>query len=88
MKYDKHGYEHNSSTTIPIYHWPFYHHIVKQREYPIYDGIHDAIVTEEIWQAAQEKRKINGFKHEKKYSLDHANILSGILKYPNCGAPI
>lgn len=37
-------------------------------------------------EAAQEKRKITGFKYEKKYSLDHANILSGILKCPNCGA--
>lgn len=63
-------------------------HIVKQSEYPVYDGIHEAIVSEEIWQSAQEKRKVNGFKYEKKYSLDHANILSGILKCPNCGAPM
>lgn len=62
------------------------YHIVKQKEFPIYDGIHEAIVPEEIWQAAQEKRKITGFKYEKKHSLDHANILSGILKCPNCGA--
>ncbi len=63
-------------------------HIVKQSKYPIYDGIHEGIVSEELWQAVQEKRKINGFKHSKKYSLDHANILSGILKCPNCGAPM
>lgn len=63
-------------------------HIVKQSEYPIYDGIHEGIISEELWQAVQEKRKINGFKHSKKYSLDHANILSGILKCPNCGAPM
>ncbi|KJF26603.1 recombinase family protein [Clostridium aceticum] len=63
-------------------------HIVKQKEFPVYDGIHEAIVSEEIWQAAQEKRKTTGFKHEKKYSLEHAHILSGILKCPNCGAPM
>ncbi len=63
-------------------------HIVKQNEFPIYNGIHEAIVSEELWQAVQEKRKFNGFKCEKKYSLDHANILSGILKCPNCGAPM
>ncbi|MEY8417100.1 recombinase family protein [Tissierella praeacuta] len=63
-------------------------HIVKQKEFPVYDGIHEAIVSEEIWQAAQEKRKITGFKHEKRYSLEHAHILSGILKCPNCGAPM
>ncbi|MDR7855525.1 recombinase family protein [Tissierella sp.] len=61
-------------------------HIVKQKEFPIYNGIHEAIVSEELWQAVQEKRKQTGFKYEKKYSLDHANILSGILKCPNCGA--
>lgn len=62
--------------------------IVKQKEFPVYDGIHQAIISEDMWLAAQEKRKITGIKHEKKYSLDHANILSGILKCPNCGAPM
>ncbi len=61
-------------------------HIVKQKEFPVYNGIHEAIVSEELWQAVQEKRKITGFKYEKKYSLDHANILSGILRCPLCGA--
>ncbi|NYB73780.1 recombinase family protein [Sedimentibacter hydroxybenzoicus DSM 7310] len=61
-------------------------HIVKQSEYPVYDGVHKAIVSEEIWNTAQAKRKQTGFKYEKKYSLDHANILSGILKCPSCGA--
>ncbi|PYG86783.1 site-specific DNA recombinase [Ruminiclostridium sufflavum DSM 19573] len=63
-------------------------HIVKQKEFPVYNGIHEAIVSEELWQAVQEKRKFTGFKYEKKYSLDHANILSGILRCPLCGAPM
>lgn len=62
------------------------YHIVKQKEFPVYQGIHEAIVSEEVWQAAQAKRKITGFKYEKRYSLDHANILSGILVCPLCGA--
>ena len=33
------------------------YHIVKQTDYPVYDGIHEAIVSEELWQLAQEKRK-------------------------------
>lgn len=61
-------------------------HIVKQKDFPIYNGIHEAIVSEELWQAVQEKRKTTGFKREKKYSLDHENILSGILRCPLCGA--
>ena len=61
-------------------------HIVKQNEYPVYDGIHEAIVSEEIWQLAQKKRSITGVKSEKIYNLDHENILSGILRCPICGA--
>jgi site-specific DNA recombinase len=30
-------------------------HVVEQSEYPIYDGQHDAIVSEEDWNLAQEK---------------------------------
>ncbi len=61
-------------------------HIVKQNEYPVYDGIHEAIVSEEIWQLAQKKRSITGVKSERIYNLDHENILSGILRCPICGA--
>ena len=61
-------------------------HIVKQNEYPVYDGIHEGIVSEEIWQLAQKKRSISGVKSEKIYNLDHENILSGILRCPICGA--
>ena len=61
-------------------------HIVKQNEYPVYDGIHEAIVSEEIWQLAQKKRSTTGVKSEKIYNLDHENILSGILHCPICGS--
>ena len=43
-------------------------HIVEQDEYPIYDGHHEAIISEADWQLAQEKRKANNFKREKLYS--------------------
>ena len=62
------------------------YHIVKQKEFPIYDGIHEANSTRGNMASSSRKRKITGFKYEKKHSLDHANILSGILKCPNCGA--
>lgn len=52
----------------------------------MYDGIHEAIVSEEIWQLAQKKRSITGVKSERIYNLDHENILSGILCCPICGA--
>ena len=61
-------------------------HIVKQSEYPVYKGIHEAIVSEEDWIIAQEKRKRTGVRHQKIHSLEHANILSGILKCPVCNS--
>ena len=51
-------------------------------------GQHEAIISEEDWYLAQEKRKINSFKREKVNNPDHAHILSGILKCPCCGKSI
>ena len=62
------------------------YHIVKQDEYPVYDGVHEAIVPEEVWQLSQRKRQATGVKSEKIYNLEHENILSGILRCPVCGA--
>ena len=55
-------------------------HIVEQDEYPIYDGHHEAIISESDWQLAGEKRKANNFKREKVHDIKHAHILSGLLK--------
>jgi site-specific DNA recombinase len=60
-------------------------HVVEQSEFPIYEGQHEAIISEEDWLLAQEKRKTNGFKREKIHDLNHAHILSGLLKCPRCG---
>lgn len=63
-------------------------HIVKQAEdaYEIYDGIHEAIVTEEMWYEAYAKRKVTGIKHEKTHSIGHYHMLSGVVRCPECGA--
>ena len=34
-------------------------HVVEQSEFPVYEGQHEAIISEEDWYLAQEKRKIN-----------------------------
>ena len=60
-------------------------HVVEQSEFPIYEGIHEAIISEEEWNLAQAKRKENAYKREKVHDPDHAHILSGILKCPCCG---
>ncbi len=64
------------------------YHIVKQDEYPIYDGVHDAIISEEDWLLAQAKRKETGVKNEKVYSIEHQHLLSGIVCCPECGQPM
>lgn len=62
------------------------YHTVKQKEYSLYNGLHEVIISEEIWNAVHEKRQKTGVAFEKKYSLDHAHLLSTILKCPACGA--
>ena len=53
--------------------------------FPIYEGIHEAIISEEDWNLAQEKRSKNNYKREKIHDPEHAHILSGVLKCPCCG---
>ena len=60
-------------------------HVVEQLEFPVYEGIHEAIISEEDWNLAQEKRSKNNYKREKIHDPEHAHILSGILKCPCCG---
>lgn len=60
--------------------------IVKQDEYLLFDGIHEAIVSETEWENAHQKRLGTGNRCEKVHDLKHENILSGILRCPVCGA--
>ena len=62
------------------------YHIVKKDSYMLVDGIHEAIISEDDWELAHQKRLKNGVKQIKTHSLDHEHILSGILKCPICGA--
>lgn len=59
---------------------------VKTDDYLLADGLHEAIVDEETWEAARKKRKRTGVKWNKTHSLEHEHILSGLLKCPVCGA--
>ena len=60
-------------------------HVVKQDEYDIYDGLHKWIVSEELWYAAQARRKKFGGRQPKTHDLEHEHLLSGIIKCPVCG---
>ena len=63
-------------------------HVVEQSEFPVYEEIHEAIISEEDWDLAQEKRSKNNYRREKIHDPEHAHILSGILKCPCCGKGI
>ncbi len=59
--------------------------IVSQKDFPIYDGIHQALITEDDWNLVQQKRKRTNVKPPKKHDLDHEHLLTGILRCPICG---
>lgn len=63
------------------------YHIVKQDSYSLYDGMHDSIVPEELWEKAHTKRVDTGVKSDKK-EKEHEYILSGLIRCPGCGAPM
>ena len=58
---------------------------VRNEEYLLVDGRHEAIIDMDTWEAVREKRKKTGTKWVKTHSLEHEHILSGILKCPVCG---
>ena len=64
------------------------YHRVKQDNYLVVDGRHDAIIDEETWNRAREKRKETGIKITRVHDLDHEHLLSGVLKCPICGASL
>lgn len=42
--------------------------LVKQDEYMLCDGIHEAIIDMDLWEAAQEKRKAQAKKYEHEWT--------------------
>ena len=61
---------------------------IPQEDYIIAEGQHEAIISEELWNAAHEKREQTGIKSPSKIGRDRAHLLSGILKCPKCGGPM
>lgn len=64
------------------------YHIVKQDDFMVFDGIHEAIIDEELWNKTQEKRKAQAkkYEHVNKGKDEKIHLLSGLLKCPVCGA--
>ncbi|MDD3338080.1 MAG: recombinase family protein [Lachnospiraceae bacterium] len=64
------------------------YHIVKQDDYMVCDGIHEAIIDENTWEKVQEKRKLQAkrYEHVNKGKDEKIHLLSGILCCPMCGS--
>lgn len=60
---------------------------IKGENVILVDGIHKAIISEELWKQAQEKRKKTGVQFGRPVSNSELirNTLNGIAKCPNCG---
>ena len=64
------------------------YHLVEKDDYLLVDGLHEAIVSEDVWNVAQEKieRYAKKYKHVNKQKNEKIHMLSGIIKCPVCGA--
>lgn len=64
------------------------YHLVEQDNYILVDGQHDAIVEEDVWQAAQIKllAQAKKYEHVNRGKDTKTHLLSGIVKCPVCGA--
>lgn len=64
------------------------YHLVEQDNYILVDGQQEAIVEEDIWQAAQVKllAQAKKYEHVNKAKDTKIHLLSGIVKCPVCGA--
>ena len=61
---------------------------VEQENYLLSDGLHEPIVSEEDWQAAQVKllAQAKKYEHVNRGKDEHVHLLSGLVKCPICGA--
>lgn len=64
------------------------YHQVEQEDFLQADGLHEALVSNEIWQAAQVKLTVqaNKYKRVNQTREEKIHLLSGIVKCPVCGA--
>ncbi|MGN1102458.1 MAG: recombinase family protein [Huintestinicola sp.] len=64
------------------------YHLVEQDNYLLVDGVHEPIVSEELWQSAQVKLLAQAKKYERVNTGKDTKVhlLSGIVKCPVCGA--
>ena len=64
------------------------YHQVPQENYLLVDGLHEGIVSEELWNAAQVKLLAQSIRYEpvNRSKTEQAHLLSALVKCPICGA--
>lgn len=62
--------------------------VVEQDQYPQFDGQHEAIVSDELWEEVRAKRKATAGKPQQHYGPKNVYMLSGLVKCPVCGTPM
>jgi site-specific DNA recombinase len=64
------------------------YHLVEQDNFLLVDGLHEAIIPEDVWNAAQIKlvAQAKKYEHVNKGKNERTHLLSGIVKCPICGA--
>lgn len=64
------------------------YHLVEQDNFLLVDGLHEAIIPEDVWNAAQAKliAQAKKYEHVNKGKDERTHLLSGIVKCPVCGA--
>lgn len=64
------------------------YHLVEQDNFLLVDGLHEAIIPEDVWNAAQVKlvAQARKYEHVNKGKNERTHLLSGIVKCPICGA--
>lgn len=61
------------------------YHRVRNDDFLLAEGLHEAIIDLDLWEGARAKREETGVKWVKTHSLEHEHILTGLLKCPVCG---
>jgi site-specific DNA recombinase len=64
------------------------YHLVEQENFLLVDGLHEAIIPEDVWNAAQAKliAQAKKYEHVNKGKNERTHLLSGTVKCPICGA--
>ena len=64
------------------------YHLVEQENFLLVDGLHEAIIPEDVWNAAQAKliAQSKKYEHINKGKNERKHLLSGIVKCSICGA--